>query len=377
MRRGQPLLAAAMIVRDEAERLGACLESIAPVVDEIVIVDTGSSDDSVAIAESYGARVHHQAWADDFSAARNAALDAVQARWVLYVDADERLRPIERSAVVALLEAADEVAFRVTLRPFVGATPAREFRLWRNDPRIRFVGIIHEKVVPAIQAVAEADGRAIGLCDLELDHLGYEHDQSRKHARNLPLLRAQLGVEPGNVYNWHHLATVLGAIGDADEAEAALERACELVRAAADPPPCGVLAYADLVALHRERGDAADLLDEGLRTYPNAPPLLWAKALMDIDAGRHRDALTWIDRLAAIDPGALDDMVSYEEQLFGVRLHHARGVACFGLGRYRDAAEAFATAERHDPDDAELRMKRVLAERLAEHPAEHPAGRTA
>src|SRR5439155_10920874 len=155
----------------------------------------------------------------------------VRGRWVLYIDADERLRPVTREAVLDLLEPAQEVAFRVLLRPFVGATPSREFRLWRNDARIRFDGIIHEKVVPAIRAVAEADGRSIGTCDLALDHLGYEDDQTSKHVRNLPLLRAQLAAEPRNVFNWRHLAAVLHALGDTDEAERALERAVDLVRA--------------------------------------------------------------------------------------------------------------------------------------------------
>ncbi len=185
-----------MIVRDEAEHLAACLASLEGIVDDVVVVDTGSVDDTVAIATRLGARVYHHPWTDNFSDARNAALDHAAGRWILYIDADERLRPIARERIVALLDDADEVAFRVWLRPFLGATPAREYRLWRNDPRIRFVGVIHEKVVPAIQAVALADGRGIGLCDLELDHLGYESDQARKHERNLPLLRAQLRAEP-------------------------------------------------------------------------------------------------------------------------------------------------------------------------------------
>ena len=83
------------------------------------------------------------------------------------------------------------------LRPWVGATPYREYRLWRNDPRIRFEGAIHEKVVPAIHAVAEADNRPIGLCDLLLNHIGYEGDQTRKHRRNLPLLRRQVESRAG------------------------------------------------------------------------------------------------------------------------------------------------------------------------------------
>jgi glycosyltransferase involved in cell wall biosynthesis len=366
-----PLLSAAMIVRDEEANLGPCLDSLNGIVDEVVVVDTGSSDDSVAVARSHGARVFQDAWADDFSRARNAALDRVRGRWVLYIDADERLRPISRESVVDLLEPAEEVAFRVLLRPFVGATASREFRLWRNDARIRFDGIIHEKVVPAIQAVARAEGRSIGTCDLVLDHLGYEHDQTRKHLRNLPLLRRQLAVEPGNVFNLRHLAAVLAALGDDEEAEQALERAVDLVRAD-DAPPGGSLAYADLVRLRHPGVGSDRLIDEAIGSYPNDPLLIWVKAVMELEAGHAHSALTWLDRLASIDPKSLDDTISYDERLFGVFMYQARGLALFRLGRYRDAADAYGDAESCEPDHPEHRVKRLMADHLAALPGGAP-----
>src|SRR5205085_958646 len=79
--------------------------------------------------------------------------------WILYIDADERLKNADRASVARLLGDADEVAFRVLLRPDSLSTPYLEYRLWRHDPRIRFAGKIHEKVVPAILAVSHADRR--------------------------------------------------------------------------------------------------------------------------------------------------------------------------------------------------------------------------
>ena len=143
-----------MIARDEEAHLPACLRSIVDVVDEIVLVDTGSTDATVSIARSFGARVHEHPWQGDFAAARNAALDLARGEWILYIDADERLRPISRERIRATLKgASDCVSLRVRLVPFVGATPFWEFRIWRSDPRIRFVGRMHEKTTPAIDAV--------------------------------------------------------------------------------------------------------------------------------------------------------------------------------------------------------------------------------
>lgn len=351
-----------MIVRDEEQHLGACLASLQGVVDEVVVVDTGSVDGSIDIARSFGARVHHERWADDFSRARNAALDQAEGRWILYIDADERLRPIAGDEVVGLLESAEEVAFRLWLRPFVGSTPCREYRLWRNDPRIRFVGIIHEKVVPAIQAVSEAEGRSIGRCDLALDHVGYEHDQTAKHLRNLPLLRAQLLVEPANIFNWRHLAQVLAALGETAEAEGAWHRALALVRSAGDPPPGGPLVYADVVRLGR---DQQALIGEALERYPGDPLLLWIRANIDLEDGDHASALRWLDRLAALEPATVEDTLAYDERLFGVFVHQARALCLFRMERFGEAAVAYGAAERCEPGNPEHRAKRLMAEHLA------------
>jgi tetratricopeptide (TPR) repeat protein len=355
-----------MIVRDEEPRLGDCLRSLQGVVDEIVIVDTGSVDDSVALARSLGARVAQMPWSGSFGVARNAALDLARGRWILYIDADERLLTTGRDAVEHLLGAADVVAFRVLLRPFVGSTPYREYRLWRSDPRIRFEGVVHEKVAPSIRAVARADGRAIRPCGLELQHVGYEGDQSHKHARNLPLLRAQLANEPDNVFNLWHLATILRAVGEDAQAEDALARAVEVARGGVHGQ-YGAQAFAELAVLRRERGGHVDdLVAEGRRRYPRNLRLVWIEARLEMDAGRHERALPLLDRLLAVDlRAAVEEGTAYDERLFGSFAHESRGECLFRLGRYREAADAFAAAERREPDRMEHRLRRQLAEARA------------
>ena len=375
MSSGQPLLTAAMIVRDEAEHLDACLTSLRGIVDDVVVVDTGSSDDSIAIARAHGAQVYEEEWADDFAHARNSALDRARGRWILYIDADERLRPVTRDEVVALLDAAEEVAFRVLCSQFVGATLCREFRLWRNDPRIRFEGVIHEKVMPAIRAVAASESRGIGLCNLVLDHYGYEGDQTRKHQRNLPLLRTQLAAEPRNVFNWRHLATCLAGLGEQDESEQALMHALELVRAAPTPPSGGSLVYNDVIRLHSSPARRA-LLAEAVARYPNDPLLIWTQALIEIDEDDPAAGLASLDRLASLDPAVLDDTLGYDERLFDTFLHEARGLAFFRSERFSEAAEEYGAAERSEPDDPEHRARRLMAEHLAEQSGTNPRSRT-
>jgi tetratricopeptide (TPR) repeat protein len=358
------LLTAALIVRDEETHLDGCLGSLEGVVDEVVVVDTGSVDDSADIARAHGACVYDEPWADDFSRARNVALDRAAGRWILYIDADERFRPVTREAAERLLEDPDPVAYRMLLHPFRGSTPYREYRLWRNDPRIRFQGVIHEKVMPAIEAVAAAEGRTVADCGLALDHVGYDGDQVRKHRRNLPLLRRQLAAEPENAFNWRHLAVVLWALGQPNEAEEALWQAVQLARTVEQPDRHASLAYADLIRMRHERGENVEqLLGEALERYPHNWLLVWTRARVDIDAGRPADALRSLDRLTAVDIGALPDAgVAYDERLFGAFAHASRGTCLLRLGRYAEAAEAYRAAEAAEPQTPEHAIKRQLAE---------------
>jgi tetratricopeptide (TPR) repeat protein len=357
------LLAAALIVRNEAAYLAECLESVRPVVDDIIVVDTGSTDDTPAIAMAHGARVFHLPWRDNFAAARNAGLDRCRTDWILYIDADERLAPVSRHEVEALLTDAPEVAFRLLLRPVVGSTPYREYRLWRNDPRIRFRSAIHEKVVPAIHAVAAMDRRPIGVCDLLLDHVGYEGDQTRKHLRNLPMLRRQVRTEPENLFVWHHLARVLAGLGQLRASEQVLLHAIDIGRAKPQVDYCGVLAYSELIGMRMMRGDdVADLIAEGRRYYPDNYVLIWQQARMLVAAGRPAEALANFDLLLATDHASLPDAgPSYDERLFAEAAHEGRGLCLFRLGRYADAAAAYAHAEKCAPGNREFTVKKQLA----------------
>ncbi len=357
------LLGASLIVRNEAAHLAACLESIRAVVDDIVVVDTGSDDESPAIAASYGARVFRYPWRHDFGAARNSGLDCCRTEWILYIDADERLAPCTRAQVEQVLAGASEVAFRLLLRPVAGATPYREYRLWRNDARIRFRGAIHENVVPAIHAVAAMDRRPIGTCDLLLEHVGYEGDQTRKHLRNLPLLQRQVKITPENLFLWHHLSRVLAGLGRWQPAKDVLRHAIELSTAAGHTDYCGVLLFTELISMRMTDGeDVADLLREGRAAYPGNYVLLWQEARHLVAAGQPEPALARFDKLLTVDLDGLPDVgPAYDQRLFGESAHEGRGLCLMRLGRFAEAAAAYGEAERCDPGNPEFAVKKKLA----------------
>lgn len=189
-------LAAVLIVRNEARCIVRCLESVRPWVDRIVVVDTGSTDDTPALAQSCGAEVHHIAWPDDFAAARNRALDIADADWNFILDADEWV-----------------AAGGKGLRDWCAAGPPRLGRVgvhssfdadqeesgenlsWitRVVPRgVRFEGRVHEQVVSTLPRER---------IELHLGHDGYLTAQlETKRERNRPLLLRELEDRPEDPY---------------------------------------------------------------------------------------------------------------------------------------------------------------------------------
>src|SRR5208282_6889122 len=145
-------LSLCMIVRNEEPLLPGCLESVRGVVDEIVAVDTGSSDATPEIVRTHGGLLLRHTWRDDFSAARNVSLDGATGDWILCMDADERLRPEEHGRLRRLIErSASEDAFLVPIRSETptGVQLTRGHRLFRNRKGIRFSGRIHEQISPS------------------------------------------------------------------------------------------------------------------------------------------------------------------------------------------------------------------------------------
>ena len=111
----KPTLSVCLIVKNEERFIRQCLASVKDFADQIVVVDTGSTDRTVAIAKEFGAEIHEFKWCDDFSAARNAALQHVTGEWVLSFDADEELPTENRAAFLKLLENESVISWRLPL----------------------------------------------------------------------------------------------------------------------------------------------------------------------------------------------------------------------------------------------------------------------
>lgn len=280
-----PLLSVCLIVRDEEERLAGCLDTVAPLADEIVVVDTGSRDRTPEIARARGAVVVGHPFADDFAAARNAGLDAARGAWVLAVDADETLDAIPRERVRRLLEGAPVPAFTVeVVSPRGGGVVevAHLVRLFRRDPHVRYEGRIHESVLPAICRALGRDTLLPPASGLVLRHEGYTpalRAARGKRERNRRILLASIADaprEPGPrfLFARENVAVVGGDLLDLPETREAFD----VLRPAAEElialPPRGItepaLALAARLAALFGDGDDAGRYLRALRARSGA-----------------------------------------------------------------------------------------------------------
>src|SRR5262245_26667700 len=138
-----------MIVRDEEEVLGRCLASVADVVDEIIIVDTGSRDRTPAIARTFGARVEPFRWRDDFAAASNQSFSLATSDWILWLDADDVLLPEARDGLAALKARLERDVYYLPYDYAQDETGASICTLWRErivrrSPAMRCIHPVHE-----------------------------------------------------------------------------------------------------------------------------------------------------------------------------------------------------------------------------------------
>jgi len=368
---GRPLLSACLIVKNEEKFLDRCLRSLDGLVDEMVVVDTGSTDRTREIAAAHGARLDEFPWREDFAAARNHALGLARGRWILYIDADEHVRPASGAGLRTQLSLPGYAAHQVLLHPRPGFTPYWELRLFPNDPLIRFRGIIHENIWPGIYAYRAARGGSIGQSDLVLDHEGYERDQDVKHRRNLPLLRKALRKDPSKVFSWCHLATIYASLGKARLAERAWRAGLAVVRrrrgslVAEDSLP-----YSGLIQSRLARGQRAErLLAEALERFPHNHQMHWLRGVAHMKAGRPEEAIPCFERLVASgQAGEIDRSMAYDVRLFDLFAYDALATCHFKLRHYAQSRRYFELAAKHDPDKLEYRLKQAVCARLEREP---------
>ena len=256
--------------------LPGLLESVRGAVDEIVLVDTGSRDETIRIAESFGARVHRSPWRDDFSAPRNLAVARARGDWILQLDADERLAPGAGETIRKTLVGADFDCGLIRLHNASSATashadvvsgkarlgePMSLPRLLRRTADLRYDGIVHESVANWL----EARGGRVRFIDADIVHLGSTPEirkERDKVARNVGLLKKRANAEPDDFTARSYLAFEALGAGDFEAATKEVEAGWAILARRSPRRGESVLRLAVARALtQKERGDHFGVLE--------------------------------------------------------------------------------------------------------------------
>ncbi len=297
-----------MIVRNEAQNIRRCLESVAGAVDEIIVVDTGSTDETCQIAREAGARVYRFLWNENFSDARNFSLEQAKGDWILFLDADEELAGESREVLKKLVAEETVEGYFVKIINYIGSEgwtetcPDLVFRLFRNRREYRFRGAIHEQIANVIlEKNSNASYRvAENMVIIHYGYLDVQIAEKQKKERNLKLIQRELGQDPDNRLLRYHYGVELF------RAERYAEAAEELTRAANGIDPNTIylpklLRY--IVMAHHYAGQpdrAFHAARLGLRLFPDYADLYYYLGLIDLGLKRYAEASRCFQRAVSM-----------------------------------------------------------------------------
>ena len=313
-------ISACYMVKNGEKDLARSLESLSQYVDEIIVVDTGSTDSSVDVAKSFGAKIFHETWQDDFSTPRNIALNAAKSSWIVFLDADEYFINDTAKNLRQAIELAQEKNIKGVFVNLVNVDAdndnknlgaAQVLRLYENAAGVHYVGKIHEQVFIGNELLTSLMTVPADL--LTIWHTGYYASiHKAKMERNLKSLLEELAVTttPKRIYGY--LAETYHALNDdinaekfarldVDSGETLSDNSTRVLLEILSKKPAQIDDYLKYLRLAIER-------------YPNVPEFSAKLAEALADGGDYQNAIDEMTR--AIELGGLDDKtLAYCENL--------------------------------------------------------------
>ncbi len=346
-----PSLSVCMIVKDEEKDLPTALSSIKGLADEIIVVDTGSKDGTVAIAQSCGARVFHFAWCDDFSAARNESLKHATKDFILWLDGDDELRKEDHRKIKDHLRR--RPGWGAYLRTYVeGEGHALQLRVFPNHRSIRFEGRIHEQAIQSLQA----KGIPLSTCDAAIIHHGYEKPEAlpEKLRRNRKILEEELAGCPENLNTMFFLARTCLGLGETVSALAYLDA---IIARGGDPwartQTVFNLAFLDKGMILSAQGrteEALSVLLYGKSLFPEFVLLRYSLGKLRFERKEYKEAF---DELLPLRDETFDkELTPINVPVMKKWLYRGLGVSALFVDDFTVAEHCLTSAVAAEPDNA-------------------------
>jgi len=351
-----------MIVRDEGSNLPSCLESIRGLFDEVVVVDTGSTDDTREIATQFGARVTEIAWMDDFAAARNVSLAMATGDYAFWLDADDVVDPQERiklEGVLNSLRVDSKCAYAMRCasdRRGDGPLVADHVRLFPVSLDVRWVYRVHEQILPSL----EHAGVPVYRTDVTIRHKGYVDAavKERKRQRDFDILLKDLAVAENDFFVLYNLGMICFERQQWQEALGYFRRSREYVttKSALGPFRCklsSMLAWTNQIL--GDLDESLRVCNEGLCIDQQDAELLFRKAVAYRYAGRRNEAEACWHRILTL-PRA-EHVCSIDHGIYGHLTRRNLAMIAEERGDYAEAQAQWRAVLAECPADSDALLR--------------------
>ncbi|OSB12158.1 glycosyltransferase family 2 protein [Paraclostridium bifermentans] len=290
-------LSVCMIVKNEEKNIKRCLDSIESIADEIIIVDTGSNDETLNICSNYNAKVINHKWNNDFSEARNVSLEYATKDYILFLDADEEISKEDLKKLKALLSSkklAEGYFFRLT--NIINGIEVGEyavFRFFKNKRKYRFRGKVHEQIANCIQK--HNKDKCIENIDIKIYHYGYDPNKvniESKYKRNMGILNTYTEEEK-DAYYFYVLGNEYARITDFKSAIESYQKSLDLMELKYNYVfyPYLILNIVKAYSNEKQFYESIKFIEKIRLSIPNFKDLYFMECLAYIECGKISKAL--------------------------------------------------------------------------------------
>ncbi|WP_432401174.1 tetratricopeptide repeat-containing glycosyltransferase family 2 protein [Wukongibacter sp. M2B1] len=343
-----------MIVKNEEKHLERCLNSVKGLVDEIIIVDTGSIDNTKKIAEKFGAIIKDYEWDNNFSNARNYSLEFAKMEWILLLDGDDEFNSEYKKQYIDLINNSAKDGHYFKTLSFTGDIINKDnvvsnlnLRLLKNNNKYKFVGAIHEQIRCLDGTM---DYRNFASEDIEIFHYGYLTEvaiEKEKRKRNIAIIEEELKRDPTNQFHIFNLANEYFALNDLNKTLELFDKVYKNLN-----PNTG---YSSKLVIRRimcldelnRYNDALNAIQEGLKMYPEFTDLEFIRGLIHLKGRRYTLAIKSFEK--CVEMGMAPIQLEFIRGAGTFRPHMALGGIYYKFEDYQNSLSSYEKALQFNP----------------------------
>ncbi len=343
-----------MIVKNEEEYIERCLESVKDIVDEIVIVDTGSSDKTVEMAKAYGASVYHFSWNNHFGDARNASLDKASGDWILILDADEKLHQEDQQTVKEVLHNDKADAYYLRIHSYLSQKETDKLidarlSLFRNNKNYRFKGAIHEEIASSIIAHGKYGNEGIISTDIRILHYGYLEQtiqKKQKKKRNKEIISQELSRDKNNPFLQYALAVEYLQENNFKQAKSLLLTLLQKWNSKHFLYSDALYKLCISLKELKDYTSCLTWLKKGIQLFPDYTDLHYVKGAVELEQGNWNTAVSSF--LTCISLGSTPDKYFSFDGVGTYRAWYALGMVYEAVNQTEQAINAYLMSLKHN-----------------------------